>query len=150
VFNRGNTQGISSNRFLRLYEDASGDLWAGTDDGGVVRYHDGHFTSYGKEQGLTSPMVTSETEDAEGHLVTFGNGPPMRLVDGKFQPVDARTDFSLSRATRRESQSVPCYGGDRIVCPGYGPGWTLADGMPSVYRPGNASQDARAALWIVV
>src|SRR5690349_12124035 len=33
VFNRANSPGISSNRFLRLYEDSAGDLWAGTDDG---------------------------------------------------------------------------------------------------------------------
>jgi ligand-binding sensor domain-containing protein len=46
VFNKGNTQGISSNRFLSFYEDMRGDLWAGTEDGGVVRYHECHFTSY--------------------------------------------------------------------------------------------------------
>src|SRR5258708_37535895 len=52
VFNKGTTPGISSNRFLRLYEDVQGDLWAGTEDGGVVRYHQGRFNSYGREQGL--------------------------------------------------------------------------------------------------
>src|SRR5467141_3826768 len=30
VFNKGNAAGITSNRFLRLYEDVQGDLWAGT------------------------------------------------------------------------------------------------------------------------
>src|SRR6266550_3216056 len=94
VFNRGNSPGISSNRFLRLYEDASGDLWAGTDDGGVVRYHDGHFTSYGKEQGLTSPIVIYETEDAAGHLIIYlTDGPAMRLMDGKFLSVDPASDL---------------------------------------------------------
>src|ERR1700687_1417768 len=37
VFNKGNTPGLSSNRFLRLYEDARGDLWAGSEDGGGIR-----------------------------------------------------------------------------------------------------------------
>src|SRR5207237_2685805 len=93
VFNRGNSPGVSSNRFLRLYEDASGDLWAGTEDGGVVRYHDGHFTSYGKEQGLTSLYVIYETEDAGGHLIVFlTDGPAMRLVGERFLPVDAPSD----------------------------------------------------------
>src|SRR2546425_1508857 len=153
VFNRGNSPGISSNRFLRLYEDASGDLWAGTEDGGVVRYHEGHFTSYGKEQGLTSPYVIYETEDTEGHLVVFlTDGPAMRLVDGKFLPVDPASDPFLRPTTRRESQNVPCYpAGDRIVCLGYGPGWTLADGMPSIDQPGrDAIRDTHGALWIVV
>jgi len=153
VFNRGNSPGISSNRFLRLYEDASGDLWAGTDDAGVVRYHDGHFTSYGKEQGLTSLYVIYETEDAAGHLIIYlTDGPAMRLVDGQFLSVDPASDPLLRPAARRESQSVPCYAfGGRIICMGYGPGWTLADGMPSVDQPGrDAIQDTHGALWIVV
>jgi ligand-binding sensor domain-containing protein len=117
VFNTSNSPGISSNRFLRLYEDGSGDLWAGTDDGGVVRYHEGHFTSYGKEQGLTSPIVIYQTEDAHGHLIVFlTDGPAMRLTEGKFLPVSA-ADPSLRPVTHRVSQSVPCYpAGDRVVC----------------------------------
>jgi ligand-binding sensor domain-containing protein len=45
VFTKGNTPGITSNRFLRSYEDVDGDLWAGTEDGGLIRYHQGGFTS---------------------------------------------------------------------------------------------------------
>lgn len=41
VFNKSNTPGISSNRFTCLYEDAQGDLWAGTEVGFVTRYHEG-------------------------------------------------------------------------------------------------------------
>src|SRR5262249_38663917 len=110
VFNRGNSPGISSNRFLRLYEDASGDLWAGTEDSGVVRYHDGHFTSYGQEQGLTSPFVIYETEDEDGHLIVLlTRGPAMRLVDGKFVSVVSSKDVFLKPSNRRESHSVLCY-----------------------------------------
>src|SRR5262245_12138639 len=41
VFDKGSTPGISSNRFLRMFEDSRGDLWAGTEEGGLVRYHQG-------------------------------------------------------------------------------------------------------------
>src|SRR5258707_1185071 len=71
VFNKGNTPGISSNRFLRLYEDSQGDLWAGTEDGGVIRYHQGQFTSYGNEQGLTSLFGLYVTEGADGRVIVF-------------------------------------------------------------------------------
>ena len=94
VFNKGNTPGISSNRFLRLYEDVQGDLWAGTEDGGVVRYHQGRFTSYGKEQGLTSLYAAYLTEDADGNLLVFLiNDQIMRWSDGKFLPVGPPNKF---------------------------------------------------------
>src|SRR5262245_49509511 len=31
VFNKANTPGLRSNRLLRFYEDANGDLWIGTE-----------------------------------------------------------------------------------------------------------------------
>src|SRR5262249_6307861 len=43
VFNKSNTPGLRSNRFNCLYQDAAGDLWAGTEVGVVTRYHQGQF-----------------------------------------------------------------------------------------------------------
>ena len=152
VFNTSNSPGISSNRFLRLYEDASGDLWAGTEDAGVVRYHEGHFTTYGREQGLTSPYVVYQTEDDNGRLIVdLSYGPVMRLIDGKFVAVDSRSDPSLRPATRRASQGVPCHpDGDRILCMGYPSGWTMADGMPSIDRLRAAIKDTNGTIWIIM
>ena len=45
IFGKGNTPGIVSNRFTSLHEDAQGDLWAGTEDGGLTRYSMGRFQS---------------------------------------------------------------------------------------------------------
>ncbi len=45
VFNRSNSPGIVNNRFISLFEAADGDLWAGTEESGVVRYHQRQFTS---------------------------------------------------------------------------------------------------------
>jgi ligand-binding sensor domain-containing protein len=45
VFNKANTKGIKSNRFNYLYEDADGALWAGTEDGGLTRYHNQTFVT---------------------------------------------------------------------------------------------------------
>src|SRR6185369_4256856 len=41
VFNKSNSPGIISNRFLNLYEDAQGDLWASTESGGLTRLQKG-------------------------------------------------------------------------------------------------------------
>jgi ligand-binding sensor domain-containing protein len=57
VFNKSNTPGISSNRFTCLYQDALGDLWAGTEVGVVTRYHQGQFITYATEHGLPTNEV---------------------------------------------------------------------------------------------
>ncbi len=152
IFNKGNTPGISSNRFLRLFEDSGGDLWAGTEDGGVVRYHQGRFTSYGKEQGLTSLYALYMTEDVEGHLLLYmTNSEQVVRWDGeKFQPF-TQTYVEVKHAARGESRTVPCPHGDtQVVCISYGGGgWTLDDGLPSINLAGNvAAEDGRGGLWM--
>lgn len=68
VFNLGNTPALSSDSVSVLHEDRAGDLWIGTDDGGVMRYRDGEFQSFGAEQGLTESEVRAICEDREGKL----------------------------------------------------------------------------------
>jgi signal transduction histidine kinase/ligand-binding sensor domain-containing protein len=158
VFDKGNSQGISSNRVLRLYEDAQGDLWAGTEDGGVIRYHEGRFISYGKEQGLTSLYAAYLTDDTKGNLFVYlVNDQVMRLADGKFVPLGQTNPVSspiLSKPTAlQESRRVPCpNNSEHIFCLGYGAtGWTEADGLPSLHMVGNnAIEDRHGALWMVL
>src|SRR6267378_64942 len=51
-FSKSNTSQLKSNRFNSLLEDGQGDLWIGTDDGGVARYHAGQFLTYTTQDGL--------------------------------------------------------------------------------------------------
>jgi ligand-binding sensor domain-containing protein len=46
VFNKSNSPGLISNRFVRLYEDRFGDLWVTMEAGGLVRRHQGRFMTY--------------------------------------------------------------------------------------------------------
>jgi len=43
VFNKSNSPGIVNNRFISLFKTAGGDLWAGTEESGAVRFHGGRF-----------------------------------------------------------------------------------------------------------
>src|ERR1700722_9648293 len=52
TYNRTNTPGIEGNRFGSLYCPARGDIWAGTELGGVAHYHQGRFTTYTVRDGL--------------------------------------------------------------------------------------------------
>ena len=57
VFDKGNVDGIASNQFLALYEDYRGTLWAGTGEGGMIRYKDRVFTTFNKGNGLPADYV---------------------------------------------------------------------------------------------
>lgn len=48
AFNKSNSPGIASNRFVNLFEDRFGDLWATVETGEVVRRHQGRFATYSR------------------------------------------------------------------------------------------------------
>src|SRR3712207_338650 len=49
IFDTGNTPGLQSNRILALCEDAAGDLWVGTQSGGLTRYSRGRSEEHTAE-----------------------------------------------------------------------------------------------------
>jgi ligand-binding sensor domain-containing protein len=67
-FTMADTPALSSDAVYVLYEDRSGNLWIGTDDGGIIRYRDGQFVSFGPAQGLMEVEVHSICEDRDGRL----------------------------------------------------------------------------------
>ncbi len=67
VFDRV-THGIESQRVRALHEDRQGTLWAATEDGMVIRYRSGRFTTYAKKDGLPHAVAVRIEEDDEGNL----------------------------------------------------------------------------------
>jgi signal transduction histidine kinase/ligand-binding sensor domain-containing protein len=118
VFNKSNSPGIDSNRFYSLFEDAAGDLWASTEQNGLVRRHKGEFTSFGLESGLTSLRHDWITGDANGSVVAY---PPrlsgvVRWTGERFEPFEhtAGREFPNAPAEllcTRIGGSFDCYGG---------------------------------------
>ena len=86
IFDKSNTPGINSNRFIALYEDRNGDLWMGTDDGGVTRRRRGKFTSYTTEHGLPNAYIPAVFGDESGGLWVFSGSQLAQWADGKFTP----------------------------------------------------------------
>jgi signal transduction histidine kinase/ligand-binding sensor domain-containing protein len=68
VFNKSNTPGLTTNRFDAMYQDQAGNLWFGTEVGGVTRYCHGQFQTYGREQGIPGNIVRGITGDKDGHV----------------------------------------------------------------------------------
>lgn len=155
VFNKSNSQGISSNRFLFLREDVNGDFWAGTEDGGVVRYHQGRFKSYGREHGLTSLQIAHFPITNDGSLlVTTIDGQWFRFSDEKFLPISQTPNAAISLPVRpQENVRAACiYGFDEIGSNVYGTKliWTMADGLPSLNLTGLSScvLDRNGVFWM--
>ncbi len=76
--------GLSANNVHAIAEDHAGDLWIGTELGGLDRLHEGHFTSFRQGDGFPSDNISSLYVDGEDVLWigTMGNGL-IRLREGK-------------------------------------------------------------------
>jgi signal transduction histidine kinase/ligand-binding sensor domain-containing protein len=81
VFDRS-IEGIKSQRIKALCEDSKGTLWAGSEEGMLIRYRDGKFTTYKIEERLSGEEVFRIEEDDEGNLWITGRGVLIKF-DGK-------------------------------------------------------------------
>ena len=112
VFNKGNTPGLESNRFICLYQDAFGDLWAGTEVGVVTRYHQGQFITYATEHGLPQAMVWGLTGDPQGRV---------RVLSGK-----AVHEWDPAAGRFKEREALPFSNSSgRLSWNGEGGYWSL-------------------------
>ena len=103
VFNKSNSPGIITNRFINLYEDAQGDLWATTENSGLMRLHQGRFATYTTENGLPGTLYPSLGGDGYGNLMVFCAAHLFRWLDGKFQPAD---DLRLPDKGEQQNQAL--------------------------------------------
>jgi len=90
VFKRSNSPGIGGNRFTCLYEDHQGDLWIGTENGGVTRQRRGAFTTYTTEHGLPHNAIRGITGDKSGNLWVLSGDLLIQWheASGRFLPAD--------------------------------------------------------------
>ena len=74
--------GLAQNSAYAVHESRDGSVWAGTLNGGVSKFKDGHFTTYTTTNGLASNTVSSILETRDGAmwfatpsgLSSFSNG----------------------------------------------------------------------------
>jgi PAS domain S-box-containing protein len=60
--------GLAQNSAYAVYESRDGSVWAGTLNGGVSKFKDGHFTTYTTINGLASNTVSSILETRDGAM----------------------------------------------------------------------------------
>jgi len=83
VFDRS-IEGIKSQRIKALYEDKKGTLWAGTEDGMLIRYRDGKFTTYTLQDGLPSEEAFRIEEDDQSNLWIIERGVVVKFNGENF------------------------------------------------------------------
>src|SRR5882757_4375406 len=60
--------GLAQNSAYAVYESRDGSVWAGTLNGGVSKFKDGHFTTYTTTNGLASNTVSAILETRDGAM----------------------------------------------------------------------------------
>jgi signal transduction histidine kinase len=88
--------GLTQNSAYAVHESRDGSVWAGTLNGGVSKFKDGHFTTYTTTSGLASNAVSSILETRDGAmwfatpsgLSSFSNGQwrTYTMVEGLPSP----------------------------------------------------------------
>ena len=81
--NYNTEQGLALSSIDCGYRDKKGNLWFGTDGGGVSRYDGKSFTNFTTAQGLTNNVVYGITEDKTGNLWFATDGGGVSRYDGK-------------------------------------------------------------------
>lgn len=99
-----------------LYEDNEGNLWIGSDGGGLYRLHDGAFTSFGAAHGFSDAGVLPilETTTGEIWLGTRCDGF-FRFREQQFSRVDLPHYFDCSSALLEDTKNRIWLGGNGLA-----------------------------------
>lgn len=117
VFDRENTPAIRENSIFCLLVSKNGDLWIGTEGGGLVRYRRGAFRRFFTGDGLTNGFIRTVFEDHRGAL-WIGTDDGLFRVEGERL---VRTDGHAGvphlavHAIREDSQGRLWVGGSTLL-----------------------------------
>jgi len=150
VFNVGNTQGINSNRFERLFEDSAGNLWLTTGDNWVTEYRNGGFTSYSTGGDTRDDIATGIWQDAKGRLVISTRKGFATFQDERFVPLTIAGTTPCRAGFESSAGLAWCHddAGLRLLnSDGSTSYLTLSQGLPS-NNISYAYRDRAGNLWI--
>ena len=88
IYDRRNITVLRESSILCLLTASNGDLWIGTEGGGLVRYSRGGFTSFSAAQGLGNGFVRSVIQDGMGRFWVGTDGGLFRSNGDFFERID--------------------------------------------------------------
>jgi signal transduction histidine kinase/ligand-binding sensor domain-containing protein len=172
IFNKSNSPGIVNNRFISLLEAANGNLWAGTEESGVVRFQSGRVEHFGAEAGVPRSVVWIESDANSDGTIFHTNDQTVIFSDGKTFPFEPMASSFLSPRAARSSASVKIFCRSNsekqfseCLIDGRWQSFSLTDGLkeksPPMAKESNAAgspplrfvlsvaQDATGLVWII-
>ncbi|MCW5960241.1 MAG: hypothetical protein KIS76_08755 [Pyrinomonadaceae bacterium] len=105
IFDKGNSPGIINNRFVGIYADRAGAVWAFTESGILTLYREGVFESYETPEGL-SELIREISEDEDNRLIIATHQKLYYFKDGKFIPLPAEKQREPIKTYSRKPDSV--------------------------------------------
>jgi len=96
IFDQSNAPALHDDGILALRVSRDGALWIGTEGGGLVRYRDGAFRSFGAGEGLTNGFVRAIHEDESKTLWVGTDRGFFRLGGDRFARLDDTPDVPLA------------------------------------------------------
>ncbi len=137
-----------------MFEAANGDLWAGTEESGIVRFSGGRFESFGAEAG-TPRRVSSIEADAGGGVVIFDDNKVFNFSDGRFTPFDAQSNFSPAAQTSRlPNRKIYCFGDSEsksteCFIDGRWQRFPVGGDSSKAIFTASAAQEANGTVWLI-
>lgn len=81
-----------------IFQDHNGDMWFGTNDGGVSVMRNGYFTNYTTNEGLSSNKVFCITEDRNGNIWVGTDGAGInKITSNSFRSIGKEEGLSNFR-----------------------------------------------------
>lgn len=84
VFSKVTQPEMRSNRLTVLHEDRAGQLWIGSEEGGLLRYYQGVFTSWTSNDGLPGNFIDRIDEDEAGNLLIVNDQGAAQWREWRF------------------------------------------------------------------
>ena len=106
IFQRANSDGLTSTRLTTLVEDHLGNLWIGSEDHGLFKYRDGKFTNYGTTEGVSDYLIRALREDSDNTLWVLTKKGMDQWRDGRFISHDPGMEFKSPGATYADSANL--------------------------------------------
>lgn len=149
VFNTGNTKGLTTSRFLQLFEDGEGTLWITTESQGVTRYRDGNFSTYTAAHGVPNGLLRFDQDKFGNLLLNCSPGDEnfeLRWTGENFVPYLSPDGSPVRNILRRTPTGIWFLAENRLR--------KFADGRVSIdFAPGfkirRVFEDKAGRLWIV-
>jgi signal transduction histidine kinase/ligand-binding sensor domain-containing protein len=150
VFDKSNTPAITNNRFTALYEDKDGTLWAGADQGEVLAYRSGVFTSYSLAEGMRGASITNFRRDFNDELMVVTPPSAYYVRAGKFiaaAPEYTNPKLKLYRAESGAQWTIDARGA-RQFKDGQEFYYPIKFQWGEVINGMNPYEDSRGDLWL--